>query len=130
MRLKNFEPSGHHILVEVRFYKTSLGGLLLNKPEQDLFGKIVKAGPLVTEYSIGDLVLFGDVSLIRLPFEGNKICVLATDFQIIAKYVPDKDEKRIFVISKSKTEQQDSGISMLGDGPLGEWAEENNELIN
>lgn len=136
MRLKNFKPAGKQVLAKVKYYNTSASGIISNlKPEKDMFAEIVAVGPTVEEAKVGDLVMFGDVALLHLPFEdetGTQVtCVMANEFAILAYYNKDSDENRIFVPEEpNRQSKEPEGINVLGSGALGEWGTDNEDLLN
>jgi len=135
MRIKNFSPAGNQILAKVKYYNTSTTGIVHKlKPEKDMFAEVVAVGPAAEGVKVGDLVMFGDVALMHLPFDDENnnqvVCVLASSFNVLATYTKDKDETRIFVPEEPSTKTPADGIQVLGDGALGEWGANNEELLN
>ena len=136
MRLKNFKPAGKQVLAKVKYYNTTASGIISNvRPEKDMFAEIVAVGPTVEEAKVGDLVMFGDVALLHLPFEdevgAQTTCVMANEFAILAYYAKDSDENRIFVPQEpAKQGRQPEGINVLGSDALGEWGTDNEDLLN
>lgn len=135
MRLKNFTPAGNQVLAQVRYYNNTENGLIQKlEPERDMFAEIVAVGPTVEKAKVGDFVMFSDVALIHFPFEDGPdiiTCVLTNEFQIIGYYTPDKDENRIFVPDSPKREKsKDSGIQVVGSDAMGQWGDQNSDLLN
>lgn len=137
MKVDRFTPAKNQVLVKMEFFNSSDGGILYKEPRKDLFGTVMAVGPEVSDKTnIGDRVMFGDIAMLQLPFrdKDNKqiLCVLAPEFQIMGYYKPLANQKKIFVPDDVVEEVETrEGISLVGgDGRLGEWAQENEDLIN
>ena len=136
MKLENFTPAGNQVLAKVRYYSDTESGLIHKiEPERDMFAEIVAIGPTVEKAKVGQFVMFADVALIHFPFEheGDEItCVLTNEFQIIGYYKPDKGEDRIFVPQDPEAAKRlpDRKIQVVGEDALGQWADDNNDLLN
>ena len=72
VELKDYEPIGHHILVELDVKGTTDSGIILDKKKADKWMRVAKMGSLVTAVEVGDLVVMGEPrGLIHLQF-GDK----------------------------------------------------------
>ena len=69
VELKDYEPIGHHILVELDVKGATDSGIILDKKKADKWMRVAKIGSLVTAVEPGDLVIMGEPrGLIHLQF--------------------------------------------------------------
>ena len=131
MKLENFHPAGNQVLAEVKYHKKSPGGILYQQPKQDMFAKILAVGNAVKSIEVGKFVMFQDAQMLQIPLTRGKerlVCVLTTEFNILATYTPSKGETRIFTADEEDEVVEDNGIKIEGDN-MGEWAQEKPEIF-
>lgn len=131
MRLKNYAPAGNQILLEIK--EVTRGTIITLKPEADRIMKILKTGPTVTalnnmtneKVKPGDYVMVNSNPMPQLDFdidpndsESKSIVALQTnDFNILAFYLPDKDEKTFFTPGAPKVDLESSREMKVIDNP-------------
>ena len=92
VELKEYEPIGHHVLVELDVKATTDSGIILDKKKADKWMRVAKIGSLVTAVEIGDLVVMGEPrGLIHLQF-GNVQYMQVYEHDLAGK-VPAKNVK-------------------------------------
>ena len=69
VELKDYEPIGHHVLVELDVKGTTESGIILDKKKADKWMRVAKVGSLVTAVEPRDLVIMGEPrGLVHLTF--------------------------------------------------------------
>ena len=92
--LKDYEPLGSQIIVELVTKSTSEGGIILGKGKIDRWMECVKKGTVVPEIEVGDYVLLGDpTNGVRLTF-GDVEHLQTTVHNVIGR-IPKKNVKKV-----------------------------------
>ena len=104
MRLKNYSPIGHDVLLRVKSSHKTASGIIMPNPAQDRVMQVAKTGPLVNIFKEGEWVLVGpggsgiDMTILNENNE-KELFVQTSVHSIIGIYQKEDDEDQIFVIS-------------------------------
>jgi len=88
--LEDYEPIGHHVLLELEVTGQTDSGIILDKKKADKWMRVAKKGAMVSSVDLGDFVIMAEPrGLVHLDF-GGKPYMQVMEHDLAGKVTPSK----------------------------------------